>query len=488
MDIRRWLPPLLFLIGFGLLYSTTLSSIHHFWAKLQGHYSHGYLLFAISIYILWQRRNNLFYEYDRTNHINLSALALFSVVWMLSAMASIQVVQQLAVLAIVFFFIASAGGNNSAKSAAFPLALLLFAIPFWGYLIPVLQSTTTAICQTGLAILEIPALVESNYITVPAGAFYVSGGCSGLNYLLVALSLAALQSHFFGMSPKQSIVLLLLAALMALVCNWIRVLSIIIIGYVTDMQSGLIEDHYAFGWILFAAAYLILVYFSRNWHRSKESSRNTDSPSPDSRKYHTSKKMTLTPKVTALALALYAPITLIFLNDGSDSHEMANHFAPVTIDGWQESSPSHNWQPTIINPDFKQDLFFHKEGRKVSLHVYGYLREEQGKEIINFYNKIANEEWRRAGAPKTKQNDIKSAILASPSGKLLIYYWYDISGHRATSTLQAKLAQIYGYFTQNRTASLIAIATECKSDCLDEHSYLKDFYTKYQSLGNHSIN
>jgi exosortase/archaeosortase family protein len=41
--------------------------------------------------------------------------------------------------------------------------------------------------------------------------------------------------------------------LLALLGNWLRIISIVIVGHVTEMQSPLVSDHGTFGWLIFAA-------------------------------------------------------------------------------------------------------------------------------------------------------------------------------------------------------------------------------------------
>src|SRR5690554_8110709 len=54
-----------------------------------------------------------------------------------------------------------------------------------------------------------------------------------------------------------------LGVVFALVANWIRVFVIIYMGYKTNMQSSLIDDHDNFGWWVFAGTLVPLYFIAR---------------------------------------------------------------------------------------------------------------------------------------------------------------------------------------------------------------------------------
>jgi len=54
--------------------------------------------------------------------------------------------------------------------------------------------------------------------------------------------------------------------MIALVANWLRVAGIVWIGYLTEMQSEMIQDHYMYGWFVFAIFLIPIFWFDQKLH------------------------------------------------------------------------------------------------------------------------------------------------------------------------------------------------------------------------------
>jgi exosortase A len=143
----------------------------------------------------------------------------------------------------------------------FPVALLVFVLPVWGALVPLLQNLSTQAVTFIMGFSGIPIYVEEQFITIPAGVFEIAGGCSGLRYLIVSLSISSLFIFLYIQNIKRASLFLTVAILGALLTNWIRITALVVIGDYTDMQSSLITDHNAFGWYLYIPFMLMLFYW-----------------------------------------------------------------------------------------------------------------------------------------------------------------------------------------------------------------------------------
>src|SRR5690606_14047274 len=109
---------------------------------------------------------------------------------------------------------------------------------------------------------RLTALIDGNNIFLPSGTIFIADGCSGLRYLIISLLIGyimALMNHYRFM---QSIGVLVIAVALGLVANWLRIYLLVLIGYLTDMQSSLMRDHETFGWIIFAMIMVPTVYFA----------------------------------------------------------------------------------------------------------------------------------------------------------------------------------------------------------------------------------
>ncbi len=137
-----------------------------------------------------------------------------------------------------------------------PIALLALALPMWSWLREPLQFVAATVVASALALTGLSVFIEGTFISVPAGTFAVETGCSGLNYLLVSMSLATTA----GLLARRPVIrlagIVLGAAMFAVAINWLRIATIVVVGNATEMQSPLVTDHVTFGWLLFSIAFI----------------------------------------------------------------------------------------------------------------------------------------------------------------------------------------------------------------------------------------
>ena len=115
-----------------------------------------------------------------------------------------------------------------------------------------LQALTTRAVGLLASAFGLRVYIEGNTVGIPEGTFEIEGGCSGIHFLVVGLALAVLQGELIDAPIRRRVKLIAVMAALAIVCNWVRVFTIVMAGHLTDMQHFLIRQHYTFGWALFA--------------------------------------------------------------------------------------------------------------------------------------------------------------------------------------------------------------------------------------------
>src|SRR5262249_20634373 len=139
-----------------------------------------------------------------------------------------------------------------ARRAAFPLAFLYFALPLWDYLNPLVHAATVHAVRLMLRLVGVPAFFSGDTVSIPAGTFAIEDGCSGLHFVIVALAIAALVGEMRQDGWRLRVRWLATALVLAMITNWIRVFSIILLGHFTLMQNYIVRvSHYWYGWALF---------------------------------------------------------------------------------------------------------------------------------------------------------------------------------------------------------------------------------------------
>lgn len=242
-----------------------LESIHESWTAIYGPFAHGYVILGLALVLawrLWQRDPPRCFE-PWWPPVAVLAAAI-AALWMME-LAFLNSARQVLVPVIIWATAATVFGKAVARVLFWPLAFLYFALPQWWVINAPLQELTAEVANALVWLTGVPAYVEDNSFHLPAGIVDVANGCSGLNYLVVALALALFQGLSYLQSWRLRARLLAAAVAVALLSNWLRVYMLIVIGYATDMQHYLIRvDHLYFGWVLFLVCmWPVFVYAAR---------------------------------------------------------------------------------------------------------------------------------------------------------------------------------------------------------------------------------
>ena len=134
-----------------------------------------------------------------------------------------------------------------------------------------MQLLTVIVTKNLLVVAGIPVLVQATYIAIPSGQFYIHGGCSGFKYIVNNLMLFFLYSLMSRFNQRQFILGLLVAVSIALLMNWLRVVSVILFAHHFGIDYSFVQDHNNFGWVLYALFLLPFFYLmlqvDKNYHR-----------------------------------------------------------------------------------------------------------------------------------------------------------------------------------------------------------------------------
>lgn len=242
-----------------------LESVHASWTHVYGPFAHGYAILGLAVWL-----GVHFWRHERPSWSTPSWPAVVLLAVLSAAMATMELLfvntaRQALLPPMLLAALAALAGRGVARTLAWPVLFVYFALPPWWAINAPLQELTARVANGLVAVTGVPAYVSGNRFELPAGIVEVANGCSGLNYLMVALALGLFQGLRYLEQWSNRIRLLAAATVVALLANWLRVYALIVIGYVSDMQHYLIRvDHLYFGWILFLVCmWPVFVYAAR---------------------------------------------------------------------------------------------------------------------------------------------------------------------------------------------------------------------------------
>ena len=467
------------------VYHETVEYLVGLWLQMgTGNYAHGFLVLGISLYLVVNSRRDLS---RLTPDINLWAIpAIFSasLVWLVAAIADVESMQTVGLLLVVLAIVWAFLGKRVTWRLLFPILFIGYAIPIWFPLSPVLQDITATVVFRIARLIEIPAFLQENVIVLPAGKLSIEEACGGLNYLLAALTLSSLYAYMNYTTLVSRLIVVLVSAIAAIVSNIIRVFVVVYLGYSTHMQDPMIYDHLSLGWYIFSAMVILLIFVDSRIHvvhaqmRSGAIGADQAVQSPkhsDKIRYYGLLGACILLVVSGPALVSWGKYT------SGPSNANISLEMPAGRDKWTGPVVTEDdWKP-VYHGSISNRATYKKNASSVHVYIARYMSQEQGNELINGLNSINNADiWiarhPRAATVEVGDNRVLEQVLERDAQtRRLLWYWYRVAGVHTTSDYLAKVLQVVGVLTDNRSAIVIAIATDLDETSDTARSVLGDF-------------
>jgi exosortase len=460
-----WLVVLLLAAATWFGAAGALASIHESWTSIYGPFAHGYVILGLALVLawrLWRREPPRCFESWWPPLALLAAAT--AALWAMELMF-LNSARQVLVPVIIWAAAATVLGKAAGRLLFWPLAFLYFALPQWWVINTPLQQLTAEVANALVWTTGVPAYVEGNSFHLPAGIVEVANGCSGLNYLVVALALALFQGLSYIRSWRLRWRLLAAAAVVALLSNWLRVYALIVIGYATDMQHYLIRvDHLYFGWVLFLVCmWPVFVYAARLEHSEAPPVVATPLLTGEP----TGAQIALSPlAVLACALLITAPLLLLD-RLGRDASLAGSALpplpAPNAVDLVALAAPLERtaWQQEGVGVEFgrwqipRQTRATHLSGDPIEV----FMAQDASGWRIGGQAASEGLEWTELSRESVGHG-------ATAGGPLLARVGYRVAGvPLAGGGRRFKLALLSGGLRGRRDAEVWVLLTPCQPDC-----------------------
>lgn len=483
--LNLWVVPLCILIAFVIGCWTIVSSVVSRWFVFDESYSHGLLLAGVSVYLLvlaYRDRPPVPGMYP----VWLIPFLLCVVVYVIGGLLLLEALQLIAIIPMLMAALAVVWGWRQLVPFIIPVGVLVFAVPFWDYLAWPLQILTVFVNDIWLGWLGIQFRVDGVFVYLTnIGAFEVAGGCSGLRYLLVGMSLSVIYGQLNYQLWRNRILLFVVSIAVGLLANWLRVFVIFEQGYATKMQSSLVHNHEFFGWILFGVMLIPLFWFANRLERG-----GSEQPAEAQATVALGSQLRFRVPVTIITiLMLLSPGLTVSMLSASSTVPSELPSAPrlLSSNDWAPyyQRQAMGWKPVIKGADAIQNqLFFGRTDlvagqspkRLADVEIFTYLKQKPGKELVQDANRLYDMDlWsvdRTSSLMVQGRNWSLLSLKNRHSGQMVsVAFGYQVGGYWRDSALSAKLAQIPAALAGRHDAHLVVVALTCNGcDQRDEIS------------------
>jgi exosortase A len=491
--LRSW-PAALVAVGvllalLVLCYRDTLLFVAGNWNQWANgeYYAHGYLALAIALYLIFRQRGALAGLQPCPAVPVLPAVAAAGLLWLVAALADVLLVQVIALWLLILTVTWALLGGTVTRLLLFPLLLLVFALPVWSPLPPLLQELTTDVVFWMTRLAGVPALRQEQLIVLPAGRLSIDESCSGLSYLLAALTLGMLYGYLSYRRLWARVLVMLIAAAAAIVANFLRVFIVVYVAYESDMQNSLVYEHFTLGWILFGVLVGLLlgidVWLSRYIDPAAGTDPDPSGAAPGCRQGYRRWGLVLTVMAALVAGPPLLASRLLAgdLPVGKDQPEL-----PAGLAGWSGPLASEDgWMP-VYHGAMVQRRSYRRDAQAVQLFLGYYPAQRQGRELIYALNRISDDvTWSQlyAHPHERRVGDqwvLEQELIDAEGHKRLVWYWYHVAGQQTVNRYAAKLLQVLGLLTGRQQAGVVAVATDIDAEPAAARRVLSEFLASMQ--------
>jgi exosortase len=477
-------------LGFSLLV-TACAAVFLVWSApiavllhtrwLRAGFEHGYPIAILSLILVVLAVRQHGVRIGRMRAGGVAALLILVVAASLGQAATISILPALILPLCVIALLWTFGVRGGSRYLWPSILFIYFAIPFWQVFdvlsIPVfslnevLRVVTTKVASGLVRVAGIPALIDGDFIHIPAGVFEIADGCSGRGYFIVALELSLFYGLAFLRSWISRLKLVAVAAVCALIGNWLRVFMLILIGDWTDMSSGLIEDHEAFGWWIFVAVLIPLFWYGRLLEHSDFASSLPDT-------VHRTSASTL--KSSSVIVAMSAVVFVLGIvvtsriNAAYSSPVSAEPIVLPEIGGWKTVGRwTGDTVPEYRNTAAEIAVQLRNGDLRAAVYLADYPVQRQGSEVVYFANKpfglSAAAHVTRARRIEAESGTVfwfQESTVTDSTGKRLVWVGSVVAGNSPASVAHAKIQQIKGAIAGRVDAQVAVFSADCvEAEC-----------------------
>jgi exosortase A len=388
----RWRSPLALL---ALAWTGNLLLLLPDWADMAGQwwnistYNHILLVPAILAWLVRERLPYLTPLTPRGWWPALFPVAGAVLLWVLGAVAGVSIARQLAAVALMVFSVPALLGPRVGAVLAFPLAYMLFMVPFGDELVPALQTITAAITIWLVQLSGVDAAIDGVLIHTPAGLFEVAEACSGVKFLIAMAAFGVLGAGVCFQSWRRRAAFLAVCLVVPVLANGVRAWATVFAAQYVGAERAAGFDHIVYGWIFFGIVIALVLALSWRFF-----DRPFDAPPVNAARIAGSPWLS---RMEALrigsAWALSALIAMLVAGQvwARAAERLAaplpRSIALPEVPGWQRIpyAPRTDWRPRAAGADHRLlGRYADAEGREVDVFAAVYASQGEGREAGGF--------------------------------------------------------------------------------------------------------
>jgi exosortase A len=443
-------------------------------------YNHGFFVLPIALYLVWRGRQALTDSAPATMPVMLIPLAGAMALWLAGRAVQANIVEQVALVAILVTVAVLIIGWRAAWQIAFPLAFLGFMVPFGDELVPRLQNVTAMLATAMVRLAGVPIFSDGIMLMTPTGQFEVAEACAGIRFLIANIMISALFSHLSFRRWWKHTLFMAIGITMPVLANGVRAGGIVLLAFWTDNKVAAGADHLIYGWGFFTLVMLLIIAVG-SLFTDRDRRLGLDAGARDIRQARAAWRPL--PLAAAALLILSAPVYAWMIVGADPPSASPRHVMAPAIPAWTLKDGAGDWLPRFVGPDRTLLGRYRNGEREVDFFVAFYERQRDGAEIIYHANRLAGArpwvrmETGRHALDAGAINQVAYERLEGGAGRQsLVVSTYWVFGRFTPSPVAAKALQALAtLFGEHRAAAVIAVAVPISESSDAAYATARDF-------------
>src|SRR5262245_20431618 len=465
----------------AVIFQNTFVMLRAMWQTDE--YSHGFLIPAITAYLLWTRRAQFASMPFEGSWYGVAMVGVGLVVYFLGSLAAINTIDAYALVIVIAGFVLAVMGWKAFRLALVPIALLLLMNPLPPFLYNNISSHLQLVSsQIGVAfirMLGISVYLEGNVIDLGSYKLEVAEACSGLRYLFPLMSVGAIMAYLINGKAWLRVVVFLSTIPLTIIMNSFRigVIGVLVDRYGTEQATGFI--HFFEGWVVFMMCLAFLTLEAWGLLRLTGDKRKfldlfvVDQSPPKAADSMAQSRTIAVPAAASLGLLMLAVYPALAIPDRVELTPPRSAFVtfPMQLGEWRGRREAIDplYLDILQLDDYVNANYVQTGKPAVNFYTAWYASQRgsasthspasclpAGGWLIKSFEQRQLDRMRPNGMPLT----VNRALIQQGSNQQLVYYWFQQRGRDMTNEYLVKWYLFWDSLTRRRTdGALVRVIT-----------------------------
>jgi exosortase A len=246
-------------------YKATFLWMYERYTGADSYYSHGFLVPFISLYFIYQQKDQLSQTEQKTSIAGLYVILFALLLHLVGTVLYIFSISGFSLFFLIIGLSLYLFGTRISALIWFPLLFLVFMFPLPSAIISLVSFPLKIFAAKAgvwiVSLLGIPVYGEGFNISIPAGNLLVGNPCSGLRSLIAFMALGSVFAYLAPVGTARKWFLFFITIPIALLSNVVRIPILILVSHFWGLEAAAPDTftHTGSGMLVFVIGFILLL-------------------------------------------------------------------------------------------------------------------------------------------------------------------------------------------------------------------------------------